>query len=100
MRIGLINLTRNERKTCGAEVLTELADLLSKCGLTWTRTVGFFSDWTLAVNSQSNCCSRIKRGGIVEKISFCRLDCIINEEALCAKRLKVTRLIDGHLLER
>ena len=85
---------------CDSKVLTDLADLLSKYGLNWTRAVGFVSDRTLAVNSQSNYCSRIKRDGIVEKISFCRLHSIILEEALCAKSLKVTHLMDGHLLER
>ena len=32
---------RNERKTCVSEVLYVLADLLRKCGLTWTRILGF-----------------------------------------------------------
>jgi len=54
----------------------------------------------LAVISQNKCCSRIKRDGIVKKNSFRRPPCIIYEEALCAERLKVTRLMDGHLLER
>ena len=64
------------------------------------RTVGFVSDRVLAVISQSKCCSRIKRYGIVKKNSFCRPPCIIYEEALCAERLKETRMMDGHLLER
>jgi hypothetical protein len=69
-------------------------DLLSKSGLTWTKSVGLVSDRGLAVISQSNCCSRIKKDGIVEKDSFRHLHCIIYEEAMFVERLKVTGLLD------
>jgi hypothetical protein len=71
-----------------------LADLLSKCGLNWARTVGFVSDGALTVISKSNYCSIIEKEGIVEKNFFRRLHCIIYEETLFAKRLKVTGLLD------
>ena len=43
-------MTKGE--TCGAEDLSELTDLLCKCGLTWVRIVGFARERALAVNSQ------------------------------------------------
>ena len=59
-----LNWLVRKRKTCGSEVLYELADLLRKCNLTWTRTVGFVSDSALAVINQSKCRSRIKKDRI------------------------------------
>jgi hypothetical protein len=95
MRIGLIKLARDERKICGSEVMYELADLFSKCGLTWTRTVVFVSDWDMAVISHSMCCSRVKQDRILDKTSFRRLLFIIYVEALCAKSVKVTGWMDN-----
>jgi hypothetical protein len=82
-------------KTCGAKIISELADLLSKCGLTWKRTVGFVRDWDMAVISHSKCCRRVKKDRILEKTSFCRLLCIIYVEALRAKSVKVTGWMDS-----
>jgi hypothetical protein len=62
MRIALIKLVRNKRKTCGAEVLCEFVDLLSKHDLVWVKSVVLVSDRALGVISQINCCSRIEKG--------------------------------------
>ena len=53
--LALSNWLVRKGKTCGAEDLSELADLLHNCGLTWLKTVGFIRDRSLAVISQSKC---------------------------------------------
>jgi len=51
--LALSNWPVTKGKTCGAEVLSELAYLLCNDGLTWARSVVFVSDWPLAVINQS-----------------------------------------------
>jgi hypothetical protein len=65
-----LNWPVTKGKTCSSEVLCEVADLLRKCGLTWTRTLGFFSDWALTVISHNKCCSRIVKDRFLENDFF------------------------------
>jgi hypothetical protein len=57
MIIGLIQLALIKGKICGAKIISKLADILRKCGLSLTRAVWFVSDWDMAIISHSKCCS-------------------------------------------
>ena len=78
--VSLQNCPITKGKTCGAEVLSELADVLRKCGLTWVRILGFVRERTLAVNSQKYVLqqktSRERLLSVVSTVLFMKKHCV------------------------
>jgi len=58
-----------------------------------TRTLGFVSDWTLAVISQSKCCSRIIKNRFLEN------DFFLSSPLYYSRRSVVCKTVEGDSLE-
>jgi hypothetical protein len=75
-----------------------LVALFRKYELPWEKMVGFVSDGAPAMIGKSNGVAARLRKGMKEfkgKISFFSLHYILHQEALCAKSLKMTHVIDA-----
>jgi hypothetical protein len=92
-----LELVPTKGKTGDDELFSELVTVFSKYELPWEKMVGFVSDGAPAMIGTSNGVAAKLKKRMKEfegTTSFFSLHCILHQEALCAKSLKMTHVMD------